>query len=61
MDKTVTLKNGQTIKVNRLERPFLLTDEKGLPHVFYAACSIIDINPTQKGHSFNIHIPVVVN
>lgn len=61
MDKTVLLKNGQTIKVNRLERPFLLTDEKGLPLVFYAACSIIDINPTQKGHSFNVHIPVVVN
>jgi hypothetical protein len=60
MQKTLTLKKGQKVKVNRLERPFLLTDSIGTPLVFYAACSVIDINPTKEGQSFNVHFPVSI-
>nr|WP_321354402.1 hypothetical protein [uncultured Draconibacterium sp.] len=58
MKKQVVLQSGDTIKVNRLERPQLLIDEEGNPQVLYAACSITDINPTKKGESFNVQIPL---
>lgn len=60
MKKQVELANGETIKVNRLERPQLLINEKGDPEVLYAACAIINVNPTGKGESFNVHIPLRV-
>lgn len=60
MKKQVVLQSGDTIKVNRLERPQLLIDNDGNPQVLYAACSIININPTKKGESFNVQIPLKV-
>ena len=60
MKKEVILNTGDTIKVNRLERPQLLIDEDGNPEVLYSACSLIDINPTRDGSSFNVHIPLKV-
>jgi len=58
MKKQVVLQSGDTIKVNRLERPQLLIDDDGNPRVLYSACSIININPTKKGESFNVQIPL---
>jgi len=58
MKKQVVLNNGDTIKVNRLERPQLLIDENGFPKVLYSACAIVDVNPRQDGTSFNVHIPL---
>ncbi len=58
MKKEVILINGDTIKVNRLERPQLLTDREGNPEVLYCACSIVNINPRKDGSSFNVHIPL---
>ncbi|MDY7395081.1 glycoside hydrolase family protein [Aureibaculum sp. 2210JD6-5] len=60
MKKEVVLNSGDSIKVNRLERPQLLIDENGNPTVLYAACSIVDINPRQDGASFNVHIPLKI-
>jgi hypothetical protein len=60
MKKEVLLNTGDTIKVNRLERPQLLIDDNGNPRVLYSACSLIDINPTREGSSFNVHIPLKV-
>ena len=60
MKKEVILSSGDTIKVNRLERPQLLIDEDGNPEVLYSACSLIDINPTRDGSSFNVHFPLKV-
>ncbi|MEN8125901.1 MAG: glycoside hydrolase family protein [Bacteroidota bacterium] len=61
MKKEVVLKNGDTIKVNRLERPQLLVDKNGDPKVLYCACSIVDINQRKDGASFNVHIPLKTN
>lgn len=58
MKKQLVLQSGDTIKVNRLERPQLLIDDAGNPQVLYSACSIININPTTKGESFNVQIPL---
>lgn len=58
MKKELVLTNGDTIKVHRLERPQLLISEDGNPEVLYCACSLIDINPTQDGASFNVQIPL---
>jgi len=58
MKKEVVLHSGDTVKVNRLERPQLLIDDNGDPQVLYAACSIININPTKNGESFNVQIPL---
>ena len=60
MKKQVVLQSGDTIKVNRLERPQLLIGVNGDPQVLYAACSIININPTNKGESFNVQVPLLV-
>jgi hypothetical protein len=60
MKKEVILNTGDTIKVNRLERPQLLIDSDGNPEVLYSACSLIDINPTREGSSFNVQIPLKV-
>ena len=60
MKKEVLLNSGDTIRVNRMERPQLLIDENGDPAVLYSACSLIDINPRQDGSSFNVHIPLKI-
>jgi len=58
MKKQVVLNSGDTIKVNRLERPQLLIDEKGNPKVLYSACAIVNVNLRKDGTSFNVHIPL---
>jgi len=60
MKKEVVLDSGDTIKVDRLERPQFLIDEDGNPQVLYAACAIINIGPTKKGETFNVHIPLKI-
>ena len=60
MKKEVVLKNGDTIKMNRFERPQLLVDQNGDPQVLYCAGSIVDINPRKDGASFNVQIPLKV-
>ena len=60
MKKEVVLNTGNTIKVNRLERPQLLIDKNGDPQVLFCACSIVDINNRKDGSSFNVHIPLKV-
>ena len=58
MKKEVVLKNGKTIKMNRLERPQLLIDNNGYPEVLYCAGALVNVNSRQDGSSFNIHIPL---
>jgi hypothetical protein len=58
MKKEVKLMSGKQIKVHHLERPQFLIDESGNPLVLFAASSIINIGSTQKGESFNVHIPL---
>ncbi|MEN8115345.1 MAG: glycoside hydrolase family protein [Bacteroidota bacterium] len=58
MKKQVVLNSGDTIKVDRLERPQLLTDENGNPQVLYSACAIVNVGPRTDGTSFNVHIPL---
>lgn len=58
MKKQLVLENGDTINVNRLERPQFLIDENGDPEVIYCACSLVNVNPRKDGASFNVHIPL---
>lgn len=58
MKKELILRSGDTIQVNRLERPQLLLDADGEPQVLYAACSIEDLNSKSDGSSFNVQIPL---
>ena len=58
MKKRLIFMNGDTIAVNRLERPQLYVDDNGTPLVLYAACAIDDINNKNDGTSFNVHIPI---
>lgn len=58
MKKEVVLQSGDTIKMNRLERPQLLIDEKGNPTVLYCAGAITEVNTRQDGASFNVQIPL---
>ena len=56
MKKEVVLDSGDTIKVDRLERPQFLIDEDGNPEVLYAACALMNVGPTKKGETFNVVI-----
>lgn len=56
MKKELILSSGDTIKVDRLERPQLLLDENDDPQVLYAACSLENVNPKKDGSSFNVQI-----
>ncbi|GGF38793.1 glycoside hydrolase family protein [Echinicola rosea] len=58
MPLSLELKTGQTVKVNRLERPQFLIGEDGLPKVLYAACSLNPLNEKKDGSSFNVQIPL---
>ncbi len=60
MKKELILKNGDTVKVKRLERPQLLIDNNGNPQVLYCACSLVDINSRKDGASFNVQILIKV-
>lgn len=56
MKKELILTSGDTIAVNRLERPQLLVDEQGVPQVLYAACAVDNFNSRVDGGSFNVQI-----
>jgi predicted GH43/DUF377 family glycosyl hydrolase len=58
MKKELVLKNGEVVKVSRLERPQLLLNEEGAPEVLYAACSIDNVNPKIHGGSFNVQVRI---
>lgn len=58
MRKEILLSSGDTVKVNRLERPQLLLDDEGNPQALFAACSVEEVNPKSDGSSFNIQIPL---
>lgn len=58
MDKSIVLKDGTCVDVDRLERPQLLLDGNDDPVALYAACSITPLNPKRDGSSFNIQIPL---
>ena len=54
--KQLILKSGDTIAVDRLERPQLYINEQGVPEVLYAACAIDPVNEKVNGGSFNVQI-----
>jgi hypothetical protein len=56
MKKELVLKNGTTLKVDRLERPQILLDKNDDPMVLCAACSIDPCNDKQDGGTFNVQI-----
>lgn len=58
MSKKLVLDSGDTLDVNRLERPQLLLDESDNPIVLYCACSIGDLNNKKDGSSFNVQIDI---
>ncbi len=60
MKKHLILASGDTIEVNRLERPQLLIAEDGTPEVLYAACALVNVNVRTDGSSFNVQIPLHV-
>ncbi|MGM9811369.1 MAG: glycoside hydrolase family protein [Muribaculaceae bacterium] len=56
--KEVTLTTGETVKLNRLERPQILHGADGEVKVLFCACTIEDVNPRTDGCSFNVQIPI---
>lgn len=58
LKKELVLQGGDTIQVDRLERPQLLLDDQGNPLVLFAACAITNVNPRTDGGSFNVQIPL---
>lgn len=60
MKKEVTLKSGEHISMDRLERPQLLIGPDGNPRVLYAAGAITNVNVRKDGSSFNVQIPLKV-
>ncbi|AWW31530.1 hypothetical protein DN752_16130 [Echinicola strongylocentroti] len=58
MPLELTLKNGQKVPVNRLERPQFLIGEDGLPKVLYAACSLSPLGDKRDGSTFNVQVPL---
>jgi hypothetical protein len=60
MNRELTLSNGTVVNVDRLERPQLLLDNKGIPTVMYAASSIENVNSKSDGSSYNVQIPLKI-
>jgi hypothetical protein len=60
MNRELTLSDGTIVKVDRLERPQLLLDKKGIPTVMYAASSIENVNSKSDGSSYNVQIPLKI-
>jgi hypothetical protein len=58
MKKELILRDGTTLKVDRLERPQILLDSNDDPMVLCAACSIDPCNAKQEGGTFNVQIPI---
>ncbi|WP_235293316.1 glycoside hydrolase family protein [Portibacter lacus] len=59
MKRELPLSDGQILEVDRLERPQLLIDHRGVPTVMYAATSIGNVNPKNDGSSFNVQISLI--
>jgi hypothetical protein len=57
LKKEVMLKNGNTIQLYHLERPYLLLDASGYPLVFYGAAAIHSPEKQITTGTFNLHIP----
>jgi hypothetical protein len=53
-----TFKNGQTVKLDHMERPQLLI-EKGVPKALFLACDSLEDGVVK--HTFNVHIPLKFN
>ena len=60
MKREVTLQNGQTLLLNRLERPQLVLNQDGIPLYLYCAAAVENVNDKTDGSSFNIQIPLAV-
>ncbi|GAA3562252.1 glycoside hydrolase family protein [Snuella lapsa] len=60
MKKEVLLKNGDTLKVNRLERPQLLIGNDGSPTTLYCASALVNVGNRKDGSSFNVQIPLEI-
>lgn len=58
INRTLQLTNGTKVTVDRLERPQLLIDKKGVPLVMYAASALENVNPKTDGSSFNVQISI---
>ncbi|MGM9760294.1 MAG: glycoside hydrolase family protein, partial [Parabacteroides sp.] len=58
MKKELVLTSGDTIQVDRLERPQFLLNAEDDPLVLYSACSIDELNGKRDGSSFNVQIPL---
>ncbi len=56
--KQLVFEDGTVLPVNNLERPQLLLDETGRPHVLYLACSVNAVGGKTDGTTFNVHIPL---
>ncbi|UZD24392.1 glycoside hydrolase family protein [Algoriphagus halophytocola] len=61
MKREVTLKSGETIRLDRLERPQLLLSEEGIPLYLYCAAAVDPVNQKNDGSSFNLQIPLGIN
>jgi hypothetical protein len=61
LKKQIRFTDGTVLKVNNLERPQLLLDDRGMPRVLYAACSIEPVGNKRDGSTFNVHIPLNAN
>lgn len=60
MKRELQIHDGAVLPVDRLERPQLLLNRKGIPTVMYAACSLGNVNLKNDGSSFNVQIPLTV-
>ena len=62
--KELKFNNGRTVQVDRLERPFIVTDKKGKPVALFAAAAVTSPvkgdpeNVLPENNSFNVCIPL---
>ncbi|SEQ94488.1 glycoside hydrolase family protein [Pedobacter rhizosphaerae] len=63
--RTLKVSNGEELALHNLERPFIVTDEKGIPTALFAAAATLDPSKTEAGavakeyNTFNISIPLI--
>ncbi len=58
MSRTLHLKNGDSLSVDRLERPQMLLSPNGIPEVVYLACARNSLVDKRDGSSCNVHIGI---
>ncbi len=58
MSRTLYLKNGDSLSVDRLERPQILLSPTGIPQVVYLACARKSLVDKRDGSSCNVHIGI---